>query len=89
MFSITLFVRSQSFISPPSFMFVSAADSEIRELHQNKEEEYNNWLLRVLLPNSLLMSSQLLGNTNFTESSYTDVVCGTIQPRDPVVSPEI
>ena len=37
-----MFVGSQSFISPPSFMFVSAAVSEIRELNQNKEEENNN-----------------------------------------------
>ena len=34
---MTLFIGSQSFISPPSFMFVSAADSEIRELNQNKK----------------------------------------------------
>ena len=33
------FVGSQSFISPPSFMFVSAAVSEIRELNQNKKKE--------------------------------------------------
>ena len=31
------FVGSQSFISPPSFMFVSAMISEIRELNQNKK----------------------------------------------------
>ena len=37
------FVRSQSFISPPSFMFVSAVVSEICELNQ-KEKEKNNWL---------------------------------------------
>ena len=35
---MTLFVGSQSFISPPSFMFVSAAVSEIRELNQNKKK---------------------------------------------------
>ena len=39
--NMTLFVRTQSFLSPPSFMFVSAAVSEIRELKQNKEEEKN------------------------------------------------
>ena len=36
---MTLFVRSQSYISPPSFMFVSAAVSEMRELNQNKKKE--------------------------------------------------
>ena len=34
-----LFVGSQSFISPPSFMFVSAIVSEIRELNQNKKKK--------------------------------------------------
>ena len=37
-----MFVGSQSFISPPSFMFVSAAVSEIRELNQNKKKEKNS-----------------------------------------------
>ena len=36
-----MFVRSHSFISLPSFMFVSAAVSEIREWNQNKEKEKN------------------------------------------------
>ena len=35
------FVTSQSFISLPSFMFVSAAVSEIHDLNQNKEEKKN------------------------------------------------
>ena len=34
-----MFVASQSFISQPSFMFVSAPVSEIRELSQNKKKE--------------------------------------------------
>ena len=34
-----MFVGSQSFISLPSFMFFSAAVSEIRELNQNKKEK--------------------------------------------------
>ena len=38
----TTFVGSQSYISPPSFMFVSAAVSEIRELNQNKKKEENS-----------------------------------------------
>ena len=36
---MTLFVGSQSFISLPSFMRVSAAVSELRESNQNKEEK--------------------------------------------------
>ena len=35
--SKTLFVGSQGFISPPSFMFVSARVSEIRELKKKKK----------------------------------------------------
>ena len=34
-----MFVGSQSFLSLPSFMFVSAAVSEIHELNQNKKKE--------------------------------------------------
>ena len=41
MLTMTMFVTSQSFISLPSFMFVSAAVSEIRDLNQNKEEKKN------------------------------------------------
>ena len=37
-----MFVRSWSFISLPSFMFVGAAVSEIRESNQNKEKEKKN-----------------------------------------------
>ena len=37
-----MFVGSQSFISQPSFMFVSAPVSEICEFNQNKEEEKNS-----------------------------------------------
>ena len=40
--NLTLFVGSQSFISLPSFMFVSAAVSELRESNQNKKEKKNN-----------------------------------------------
>ena len=36
---MTMFVTSQSFISLPSFMFVSAAVSEIHDLNQNKKEK--------------------------------------------------
>ena len=37
---MTLFVRSQSFISLPSFMFVSAVVSEICKLKKNSEIDY-------------------------------------------------
>ena len=38
--NMMLFIGSQSFISPPSFMFVSlSAVSEIRELNQNKKKK--------------------------------------------------
>ena len=36
--NMTMLVESQSLISPPSFMFVSAVVSEIRELNQNKKK---------------------------------------------------
>ena len=39
---MTLFVGSQSFISLPSFMCVSAAVSELRESNQNKKEKKNS-----------------------------------------------
>ena len=38
-----MFVGSQSFISLPSFMFVSAVVSEIRELKEKKKEKKNNY----------------------------------------------
>ena len=34
-----IFVRSQSFISLPSFMFISAVVSEIRELKEKEKEK--------------------------------------------------
>ena len=37
--TVTMFVTSQSFISLPCFMFVSAAVSEIHDLNQNKKEK--------------------------------------------------
>ena len=40
--NMAMFVGSQSFISLPSFMFVSAAVNQIRKLNQNKEEEENS-----------------------------------------------
>ena len=40
--NMPMFVGSQSFISLPSFMFVSAAVSELCELNQNKEKKKNS-----------------------------------------------
>ena len=40
--NMPMFVGSQSFISLPSFMFVSAVVSEIRELKKEKEKEKKN-----------------------------------------------
>ena len=37
-----MFVGSQSFISLPSFMFVSAVVSEIRELKEKEKEKKKN-----------------------------------------------
>ena len=37
-----MFVGSQSFISLPSFMFVTAVVSEIRELKEKKKEKKNS-----------------------------------------------
>ena len=44
--TFNMFVGLQSFISLPSFMFVSAAVCEIRELDQNKKEK-KNWLFPI------------------------------------------
>ena len=46
--NIPMFVGSQSFISLPSFMFVSAVVSEIRELKKEQEKE-NKWTLTPFL----------------------------------------
>ena len=40
--NMPMFVGSQSFISLPSFMFVSAAVSEIRESNRKKKEKKNS-----------------------------------------------
>ena len=40
--NMPMFVASQSFISLPSFMFVSAVVSEIRDLKKEKEKEKNS-----------------------------------------------
>ena len=40
--NMTMFIGSQSFISLPSFVFVSAPVSELCELKQNKEKKKNS-----------------------------------------------
>ena len=40
--NMPMFVGSHSFISLPSFMFVSAVVSEIRELKEEKEKKNNS-----------------------------------------------
>ena len=40
-----MFVGLQSVISLPSFMFVSAVVSEIRELKEKNKEKKNNWVI--------------------------------------------
>ena len=47
---MTLFIGSQSYISTPSFTFVSAAVSEIRQVNQNKKEK-NNTILKLAISN--------------------------------------
>ena len=47
--TMTIFVRSQCFISLPSFMFVGTAVSEIRESNRNKEKENKQMIVNVLV----------------------------------------
>ena len=47
---MTLFVGSQSYISPPSFMFVGVVVSEIHELNQNKKKKKENSEISYLTP---------------------------------------
>ena len=51
---MTLFVGSQSFISLPSFMRVSAAVSELRESNQNKKKEKEKRILKLAISNLVI-----------------------------------
>ena len=62
---MTLFVGSQSFISLPSFMFVSAAVSEIRKLNQNKRKSEIGYFQFSTFP----------GNTIFLNQRYLLSTC--------------
>ena len=46
-----MFVGSQSFISLPSFMFVSAVVSEIRESKEKKEKKKKKRILKLTISN--------------------------------------
>ena len=53
--TFNMFVRSQSFISLPNFMFVSAVVSEIRELKKKKNSEidyfqFNTFPAHIIFP---------------------------------------
>ena len=73
-----MFVGSQSFISLPSFMFVSAVVSEIRELKKEKEKEkekknseidyfqFNTFPGHIIYP---------FFNQRYLLSTYTDSIC--------------
>ena len=69
-----MFVGSQSFISLPSFMFVSAVVSEIRELKKEKEKknseidyfQFNTFPGHIIYP---------LFNQRYLLSTCTDSIC--------------
>ena len=69
-----MFVGSQSFISLPSFMFVSAVVSEIRELKKEKEKknseidyfQFNTFPGHIIYP---------FFNQRYLLSTCTDSIC--------------
>ena len=68
-----MFVGSQSFISLPSFMFVSAVVSEIRELKEKKEKnseidyfQFNTFPGHLIYP---------FFNQRYLLSACTDSIC--------------
>ena len=68
-----MFVGSQSFISLPSFMFVSAVVSEIRELKKEKEkEEENNYFQFNTFPGHIIYP---FFNQRYLLSTCTDSIC--------------
>ena len=71
-----MFVESQSFISLPSFMFVSAVVREIRELKEKKEKEKNNSEIDYsqfnTFPGHLIYPFL---NQRYLLSTYTDSLC--------------
>ena len=68
-----MFVRSQSFISLPSFMFVSAVVSEIRELKEKEKKnseidyfQFNTFSGHIIYP---------FFNQRYLLSTCTDSIC--------------
>ena len=68
-----MFVGSQSFISLPSFMFVSAVVSEIRELKEKeKEKKKNSEIDYFTFPGHLIYP---FFNQRYLLSTCTDSIC--------------
>ena len=66
-----MFVGSQSFISLPSFMFVSAVVSEIRESKEKKNSEIDYFQFNTL-PGHIIYP---FFNQRYLMSTCTDSVC--------------
>ena len=75
-----MFIGSQSFISLPSFMFVSAVVSEIRKLKEKKKkkEKKNNSEIDYFQFNTFL-GHQIYPffNKRYLLSTCTDSICGS------------
>ena len=70
-----LFIGSQSFISLPSFMFVSAVVSEIRELKEKEKKEKNSeidYFQFNTFPGHLIYP---FFNQRYLMSACTDSIC--------------
>ena len=74
--NMPMFVGSQSFISLPSFMFVSAVVSEIRELKEKEKKEKKNSEMDYFhfntFPGHLIYS---FFNQRYLLSACTDSIC--------------
>ena len=53
---MTMFMMSPSFMSLPSFMFVSAAVSEIHDLNQSKKEKFTRHITDPFFYDSYLLT---------------------------------
>ena len=69
---MSMFVGSQSFISLPSFIFVSAVVSEIRELKEKKEEMKNSGIDYFQFNT---FPGHLIFNQRYLLSTCTDSIC--------------
>ena len=67
-----MFIGSHSFISLSSFMFVSAAVSEIRELNQNKKKK-NSEVVDYFQFNTF--PGYIIFNQRYLLSTCTDSIC--------------